>query len=167
MILIILEFSRALGEIADGPAELFDHEGVRVIAPVWPHLRARPEKYFVDGAPAFLDRPAPEKQPAPQLILWRRRSAVDFVEVVWRPYASIVHIDGFELGEGWVRLAMWLTSASPGGFHDWKTLYQDRHRFYMWLHTYIDEAKLHYCSPTVPLLEVKNNAADIYNKKRQ
>ena len=40
----------------------------------------------------------------------------------WR-YASIVHIDGFELGEGWVRLAMWLTSASPGGFHDWKTLY--------------------------------------------
>ena len=78
-----------------------------------------------------------------------------------------MHIDGFELGEGWVRLAMWLTSASPGGFHDWKTLYQDRHRFYMWLHTYLDEANLHYCSPTVPLLEVKNNADDIYNKKRQ
>jgi hypothetical protein len=72
----------------------------------------------------------------------------------------------FELGEGWVRLAMWLTSASPGGFHDWKTLYQDRHRFYMWLHTYIVEANLVYCSPTVPLLEIKDNAADIY-KKRQ
>ena len=83
------------------------------------------------------------------------------------PYASIVHIDGFELGEGWVRLAMWLTSASPGGFHDWKTLYQDRHRFYMWLHTYLDEAKLHYCSPTVPLLQVKNNADPIYSKKQQ
>ncbi len=53
------------------------------------------------------------------------------------------------------------------GFHDWKSLYQDRHRFYMWLHTYLDEAKLHYCKPTVPLLEVKNNADDIYNKKRQ
>ena len=105
--ILILEFSRALGEPADGPAELFDHD------------------------------------------------------------ASIVHIDGFELGEGWVRLAMWLTSASPGGFHDWKTLYQDRHRFYMWLHTYLDEANLHYCKPTVPLLEVKNNADDIYNKKRQ
>ena len=60
----------------------------------------------------------------------------------------------------------WLTSASPGGFHDWKTLYQDRHRFYMWLHTYIVEANLVYCSPTVPLLEIKDNAADIY-KKRQ
>ena len=119
MILIILEFSRALGEIADGPAELFDHEGVRIIAPVWPHLRARPEKYFVDGAPAFLDRPAPEKQPAPQLILRRRRSAVavhlsartppheiaalreavfayvDEHPKAWR-YASIVHIDGFQ-----------------------------------------------------------------------
>ena len=59
-----------------------------------------------------------------------------------------------------------LTSASPGGFHDWKTLYQDRHRFYMWLHTYIVEANLVYCSPTVPLLEIKDNAADIY-KKRQ
>ena len=99
MLLLPLEFSRALGETADGPAEL-------------------------------------------------------------------LHIDGFELGEGWVRLAMWLTSASPGGFHDWKTLYQDRHRFYMWLHTYLDEANLHYCSPTVPLLEIKDNAADIY-KKRQ
>ena len=76
-------------------------------------------------------------------------------------------IDGFELGEGWVRLAMWLTSASPGGFHDWKTLYQDRHRFYMWLHTYLDEAKLHYCKPTVPLLEIKNNAEAIYSKKQQ
>ena len=85
--ILILEFSRALGETADGPAELFDHEGVRVIAPVRPYHGARPEKYFVDGAPAFLDRPAPEKQPAPQLIL------------------------------------LWLTSASPGGFHDWKTLY--------------------------------------------
>ena len=63
-------------------------------------------------------------------------------------------------------IAMWLTSASPGGFHDWKTLYQDRHRFYMWLHTYIVEANLVYCSPTVPLLEIKDNAADIY-KKRQ
>ena len=60
----------------------------------------------------------------------------------------------------------WLTSASPGGFHDWKTLYQDRHRFYMWLHTYIVEANLVYCSPTVPLLEIKDNAAEIY-KKRQ
>ena len=173
MILIILEFSRAwvLGETADGPAEFFDHEGVRVVAPIRPHLRARPEEYFVDGAPAFLDRPAPERQPAPQLILWRRRSAVGFVKVVfqhpkaWR-YASIVHIDGFELGEGWVRLAMWLTSASPGGFHDWKTLYQDRHRFYMWLHTYLDEAKLHYCSPTVPLLQIKNNADAIYKKQQ-
>ena len=58
------------------------------------------------------------------------------------------------------------TSASPGGFHDWKTLYQDRHRFYMWLHTYLDEAKLHYCSPTVPLLEVKNNAEAIYKKQQ-
>ena len=76
----MLEFPRALGETADGPAELFYHEGVRVIAPIRPHLRARPEEYFVDGAPAFLDRPAPERQPAPQLIL--------------------------ELGEGWVRLAM-------------------------------------------------------------
>ena len=75
----------------------------------------------------------------------------------WYPY---------ELGEGWVRLAMWLTSASPGGFHDWKTLYQDRHRFYMWLHTYLDEAKLHYCSPTVPLLQVKNNADPIYKKQQ-
>ena len=84
----------------------------------------------------------------------------------WR-YASIVHIDGFELGEGWVRLAMWLTSASPGGFHDWKTLYQDRHRFYMWLHTYLDEANLHYCSPTVPLLQVQDNADPIYSKKQQ
>ena len=83
-----------------------------------------------------------------------------------RLHASIVHIDGFELGEGWVRLAMWLTSASPGGFHDWKTLYQDRHRFYMWLHTYLDEANLHYCSPTVPLLEVKNNADPIYKKQQ-
>ena len=46
---------------------------------------------------------------------------VDEHPKAWR-YASIVHIDGFELGEGWVRLAMWLTSASPGGFHDWKTL---------------------------------------------
>ena len=151
--ILILEFSRALGETADGPAELVDHEGVRVIAPVWPHLRTRPEKCFVDGAPAFLDRPAPEKQPLPQLILWRRRSAV-------------VHIDGYELEEGWVRLAMWLTSASPGGFHDWKTLYQDRHRFYMWLHTYLDEANLHYCSPTVPLLQVKNNADPIYKKQQ-
>ena len=59
---------------------------------------------------------------------------------------------------------MWLTSASPGGFHDWKTLYQDRHRFYMWLHTYIVEANLVYCSPTVPLLEIKDNAADILTK---
>ena len=116
MILIILEFSRALGETADGPAELIDHEGVRVIAPIRPHLRARPEEYFV--------------------------------------------------GEGWVRLAMWLTSASPGGFHDWKTLYQDRHRFYMWLHTYLDEAKLHYCSPTVPLLQIKDNADPIYKKQQ-
>ena len=153
MILIILEFSRVLGETADGPAELIDHEGVRVIAPIRPHLRARPEEYFVDGAPAFLDRPAPERQPAPQLILRRWRSAV-------------VHIDGFELGEGWVRLAMWLTSASPGGFHDWKTLYQDRHRFYMWLHTYLDEAKLHYCKPTVPLLQVQDNADPIYKKQQ-
>ena len=80
--------------------------------------------------------------------------------------ASIVHIDGFELGEGWGRLAMWLTSASPGGFHDWKTLYQDRHRFYMWLHTYLDEAKLHYCSPTVPLLQVQDNADPIYKKQQ-
>ena len=72
----------------------------------------------------------------------------------------------FELGEGWVRLAMWLTSASPGGFHDWKTLYQDRHRFYMWLHTYIDEAKLHYCSPTVPLLQIQDNADPIYKKQQ-
>ena len=79
---------------------------------------------------------------------------------------SIVHIDGYELEEGWVRLAMWLTSASPGGFHDWKTLYQDRHRFYMWLHTYLDEAKLHYCSPTVPLLQVKSNAEAIYKKQQ-
>ena len=204
MILIILEFSRALGETADGPAELVDHEGVRVIAPIRPHLRARPEECFVDGAPAFLDRPAPERRPGPQLVLRRRRSAVGFVnhsrspkpalriavhlsartppheiaalrEAVfayvdehpkaWR-YASIVHIDGFELGEGWVRLAMWLTSASPGGFHDWKTLYQDRHRFYMWLHTYLDEAKLHYCSPTVPLLQIKNNAEAIYKKQQ-
>ena len=55
---------------------------VRVIAPVWPHLRARPEKCFVDGTPAFLDRPAPEKQPAPQLILRRRRSAVGFMKIV-------------------------------------------------------------------------------------
>jgi len=81
-------------------------------------------------------------------------------------YVSIVHIDGYELEEGWVRLAMWLTSASPGGFHDWKTLYQDRHRFYMWLHTYLDEAKLHYCSPTVPLLQIKNNADAIYKKQQ-
>ena len=66
-----------------------------------------------------------------------------------------------------MRLAMWLTSASPGGFHDWKTLYQDRHRFYMWLHTYLDEANLHYCSPTVPLLQVQDNADPIYSKKRQ
>ena len=94
-----------------------------------------------------------------------RKSNVDEHPKAWR-YASIVHIDGFELGEGWVRLAMWLTSASPGGFHDWKTLYQDRHRFYMWLHTYIVEANLVYCSPTVPLLEIKDNAAEIY-KKRQ
>ena len=91
---------------------------------------------------------------------------VDEHPKAWR-YASIVHIDGYELEEGWVRLAMWLTSASPGGFHDWKTLYQDRHRFYMWLHTYLDEANLHYCKPTVPLLQIKNNADDIYNKKRQ
>ena len=69
MILIILEFSRVLGEPADGPAELFDHEGVRVIAPVRPYHGTRPEKYFVDGTPAFLDRLAPEKQPLPQLIL--------------------------------------------------------------------------------------------------
>ena len=54
-----------------------------------------------------------------------------------------------------------LTSATRG-FHDWKTLYQDRHRFYMWLHTYIVEANLVYCSPTVPLLEIKDNAADLY-----
>ena len=53
-----------------------------------------------------------------------------------------------------------------GGFHDWKTLYQDRHRFYMWLHAYIDAAELHYSRPTQPLLEVKNNADLIY-KKRQ
>ena len=99
MLLLPLEFSRALGETADGPAEL-------------------------------------------------------------------LHIDGFELGEGWVRLAMWLTSASPGGFHDWKTLYQDRHRFYMWLHTYLDEAKLHYCSPTVPLLQIQDNADPIYKKQQ-
>ena len=90
---------------------------------------------------------------------------VDEHPKAWR-YASIVHIDGYELEEGWVRLAMWLTSASPGGFHDWKTLYQDRHRFYMWLHTYLDEAKLHYCSPTVPLLQIKNNADPIYKKQQ-
>jgi len=40
-------------------------------------------------------------------------------------------------------------------------------RHAMWLDTYLDEANLHYCKPTVPLLEVKNNADDIYNKKRQ
>ena len=165
MILIILEFSRALGETADGPAELFDHEGVRVIAPIWPYHGARPEKYFVDGTPAFLQRVVVRLrhkgiQPAPQRILWRWRLKA------WR-YASIVHIDGYELEEGWVRVAMWLTSASPGGFHDWKTLYQDLHRFYMWLHTYLDEAKLHYCSPTVPLLQVQDNADPIYSKKQQ
>ena len=128
--ILILEFSRALGETADGPAELFDHEGVRVIAPVRPYHGARPEKYFVDGAPAFLDRPA---------------------------QTNSQRLNSFSGG----------TSASPGGFHDWKTLYQDRHRFYMWLHTYIDEAKLHYCKPTVPLLEIKNNAEAIYSKKQQ
>ena len=89
----------------------------------------------------------------------------EFQGMQWR-YASIVHIDGYELEEGWVRLAMWLTSASPGGFHDWKTLYQDRHRFYMWLHTYLDEAKLHYCKPTVPLLQIKDNADPIYKKQQ-
>ena len=93
------------------------------------------------------------------------QDAMDEHPKAWR-YASIVHIDGYELEEGWVRLAMWLTSASPGGFHDWKTLYQDRHRFYMWLHTYLDEANLHYCSPTVPLLQIKDNAEAIYKKQQ-
>ena len=51
-------------------------------------------------------------------------------------------------------------------FDDWKTLYQDRHRFYMWLHAYIDAAELQYCSPTVPLLQIQDNADPIYKKQQ-
>lgn len=83
----------------------------------------------------------------------------------WR-FCSIVHIDGFRLEEGYVRLAMWLTSASPGGFHDWKTLYQARHRFYTWLNAYIDAAGLYYVRTTQPLLHTEDNA-DLVYKKRQ
>ena len=77
-----------------------------------------------------------------------------------------MHIDGFRLEEGYVRLAMWLTSASPGGFHDWKTLYQARHRFYTWLHAYIDAAGLYYVRTTQPLLHMEDNANLFYKKRR-
>ena len=67
-----------------------------------------------------------------------------------------------ELGEGW-RSCPWPCGSRQRvlGDFDWKTLYQDRHRFYMWLHAYIDAAELHYCAPTVPLLQIQDNADPI------
>ena len=45
--------------------------------------------------------------------------------------------------------------SSPAGFHAPQTL-----------KVAAAVTKLHYCSPTVPLLEVKSNAAEIYKKQQ-